>query len=307
MMPNSEQNNHTGDAENSSKAKEEQHLMAQAKEQFQIFVDGSGGAKTSQILTANMKLDELTGVTRQVYEPETLRVASGLFLMGSGDDDGDADDDEKLQHSLRLLDYRIGRSPVTNAQYAAFVQATEHRVPNHWVRNEIPAGKEVHPVVKVSWADAVAYCQWLSQATGKPYRLPTEAEWEKAARGSAGWIYPWGNGWVEQHCNTLEGGAGDTTPVGAFPAGASPYGLLDMVGNVWERCATEMGKPYPYDIAEDEWSSDYLAKTGVRVLRGGSFYHPQHNARCTYRGGDAGDGRHADLGFRVLISPIVEL
>ena len=168
------------------------------------------------------------------------------------------------------------------------------------------AGKEEHPVVKVSWADAVAYCQWLSQATGQPYRLPTEAEWEKAARGSAGRIYPWGNAWVEQQCNTSEDGPGDTTPVGAYPAGVSLYGLLDIVGNVWERCTTEMGKPYPYDVAEDEWSAASLAKTGVRVLRGDAWSHHRRNTRCAYRGGDAGDGRHAGLGFRVVVSPIRE-
>ena len=279
-------------------------MMKQAREQFQLLLDGSGVAETAQILTANRKLDELAGVNRQTFEPETLRVAAGPFLMGSSDDDGDADDDEKPQHSLTLPDYRIGRFPVTNAQYATFVQATDYRVPDHWEKRDIPTGKADHPVVKVSWADAVAYCQWLSQATGQPYRLPTEAEWEKAARGPEGRIYPWGNAWVEGQCNTSEGGPGDTTPVDAYPAGGSPYGLLDMVGNVWERCTTEMGKPYPYDVAEDEWSPTYLAKTGVRVLRGGSFYHPQHNARCTFRGGDAGDGRHADLSFRVLTSPI---
>ena len=90
-------------------------------------------------------------------------------------------------------------------------------------------------MANVSWYDVVTYCRWLSKVTGKPYRLPSEAEWEKAARGSEGWIYPWGNEWDEKLCNSLEGGKGGTSPVGMYsPAGDSPYDCADMAGNVWE-------------------------------------------------------------------------
>jgi formylglycine-generating enzyme required for sulfatase activity len=159
-------------------------------------------------------------------------------------------------------------------------------------------------VVYISWDDAVVYCRWLAKTTKKPYRLPTEAEWEKAARGTDGRIYPWGNKWDAKRCNTSEDGPGKTTPVGAYPAGASPYGLLDMTGNVWEWCATKWGKLYPYDATEDEWGDDYLKAGGYRVVRGGSFYGNQYFARCAVRYGDRpGDG--VDLrGFRVAVSPI---
>lgn len=130
----------------------------------------------------------------------------------------------------------IGKTPVTNAQYAAFVEATKRKVPKHWKRllrqDRIPSGKENHPVVNVSWYDAVAFCRWLSQETGQPFRLPTEAEWEKAARGADGRIYPWGD---EQLTNELCYLGSGTTPVGRYsPQGDSPYGCADMAGNVWE-------------------------------------------------------------------------
>ena len=100
---------------------------------------------------------------------------------------------EQPQHTVVLPDYRIGKHPVTNAQYLAFVQAAGHRAPRHWDDGRIPRGEEDHPVRWLWWQDAVDYCGWLAEVTGKPYRLPTEAEWEKAARGTDGRHYPWGN------------------------------------------------------------------------------------------------------------------
>jgi len=121
------------------------------------------------------------------------------------------------------------------------------------------------------WEDAVAYSKWLSGATGRIYRLPTEAEWEKAARGTDGRIYPWGNQWDWRLCNTREGGKTESTPVVAYPEGTSPYGLLDTAGNVPEWTATKQGKPYPYNVEEDEWAEEYLTGSAQRVLRGGSW------------------------------------
>jgi formylglycine-generating enzyme required for sulfatase activity len=136
-------------------------------------------------------------------------------------------------------------------------------------------------VVLVSWHDAVAYCNWLAEVTGKPYHLPSEAEWEKGGRGSDGRIYPWGNQWDAKRCNSEEGSKGGTTPVGAYPHGASPHGLLDMAGNVWEWTRSLWGedwqKPsfkYPYD--PDDGREDLNAPASVcRVLRGGSWYDLQ--------------------------------
>jgi formylglycine-generating enzyme required for sulfatase activity len=171
----------------------------------------------------------------QPFEPEMILIPAGEFLMGSDPSvDKDAWYSEQPQHTLYLPDYYLAETPVTNAQYAAFVQATDHTPPEHWVGGEPPEGKKDHPVVNVSWHDAMAYCRWLAGVTGKPYCLPSEAQWEKGARGSDGRIYPWGNQWDAERCNSWEGGKRDSTSVWAYPQGASPYGLLDMAGNVFE-------------------------------------------------------------------------
>jgi formylglycine-generating enzyme required for sulfatase activity len=108
-------------------------------------------------------------------------------------------------------------------------------VPDDWEDGQPPKEKLNHPVVNVSWYDACAYCRWLSQATGKAIGLPSEAEWEKTARGSQNKrVYRWGDTFDMLKCNCDELGLGDTTPVGVFPAGASPYGALDLAGNIWE-------------------------------------------------------------------------
>ena len=154
---------------------------------------------------------------------------------------------------------------MTNTQYLAFVEATGRKPPLHWEGGKPPGGKEDHPVVYVSWHHAMAYCQWLAKTTGRAYRLPSEAEWEKAARGGLrigkkdnpypDRIYPWGNERDEKRCNSGEGGLRGTTPVGQYsPGGDSPYGCVDMAGNVWEWTLSLWGKEldepdfkYPYD------------------------------------------------------------
>ncbi len=235
-------------------------------------------------------------------------IPAGEFLMGSDPNvDKMAQGEEQPQHRLYLPDYYMAKTPVTNAQYATFAQATGHRQPGHWKKGQPPAEKLDHPVVNVTWRDAVAYCNWLAKATGKPYRLPTEAEWEKAARGNDGRIYPWGNEWDEKRCNTHEGGLFDTTSVSIYPDGKNPYGLLDMAGNVWEWTISLWGddfeKPnfkYPYDPTDGrenmEAGDDLLC-----VLRGGSFLYLQDSARCAFRYRYFPDCRIYYLGFRVVV------
>ena len=162
-------------------------------------------------------------------------------------------------------------------------------------------------MVHVTWHDAVAYCRWLAKATGKPYRLPSEAEWEKAARGTDGRIYPWGDKWDSRRCNSKEGGPGDTTPVGAYLDGASSYGLLDMAGNVWEWTLSLWGKDwerpdfeYPYK-PEDGRENLEAGDSILRVLRGGSFHDSVRHVRCARRYGGVPDFRY--VGFRVVLAP----
>jgi formylglycine-generating enzyme required for sulfatase activity len=163
-------------------------------------------------------------------------------------------------------------------------------------------------VVHVSWHDAVAFCDWLSAFTGKPFRLPSEAEWEKGARGTDGRIYPWGNQWEPARCNTKESGRAEPTPVDAHPQGASPYALLDMAGNVyewtrslWGRKMKEPAYKYPYDPTDGREAMD--AGNGVmRVLRGGAFYYNARYARTAHRVKSFPDYRVRTRGFRVCIA-----
>jgi formylglycine-generating enzyme required for sulfatase activity len=209
-----------------------------------------------------------------------VRVPAGEFLMGSVvARDRDAKDRELPPHTVHVPDFYIGKYPVTNLQYEAFVQATGHRAPDYW-RGTIPAGKENHPVVYVTWHDALAFCVWLGREAGQPFRLPTEAEWEKAARGTDGRIYPWGDEPPDKgRCNFGET-VGDTTAIGRYsPQGDSPYGCADMAGNVWEWCQSLRG-PYPYQA--DDGRED-LEADSRRVLRGGSWRSSAPYVRCAYR------------------------
>jgi formylglycine-generating enzyme required for sulfatase activity len=113
-------------------------------------------------------------------------------------------------------------------------QAIGSKWTGDWAEGKLPPGKSDHPVNDVAWDEAMAYCRWLSDVTGRAYSLPSEAEWEKGARGTDGRIYPWGKQWDATRCNADKGDQDDTTPVDAYPQGASPYGVLDMAGNVWE-------------------------------------------------------------------------
>ncbi len=190
---------------------------------------------------------------------EIIYIPAGDFLMGSTDADKDANDNEKPQRKVYLDAYYIYKTEVTVAQYRKFCAATVRKMPN------APAWgwKENHPVVNVSWNDAKAYADWAGVV------LPTEAQWEKAARGTDGRIYPWGNDWDKKKCANYANSGEGTQPIGGFPMGASPYGVLDMAGNAWEWCGDRYGETY-YKTA--------LAKnptgpvTGnYRVLRGGSW------------------------------------
>ena len=236
----------------------------------------------------------------QPFEPEMVWIPAGPFLMGSDTGvDSDARDIEQPQHILYLPDYYIARTPVTNAQYLACVQATDCQPPEHWKSKTPPKGEEDHPVTWISWHEAVDYCEWLAEVTRRPYRLPSEAEWEKAARGTDGRLYPWGNEWDAERCNTLETGGEGTTPVGAYGGrGDSPYGCTDMAGNVWEWTGSLYGT-YPYDPGDGREEMD--AK-GRRVVRGGSFLNSRVLARCAYRPGYF-PGRRMSYGCRVACSP----
>ena len=208
-----------------------------------------------------------------------VEIPAGEFLHG----------EDKQPFTLER--FKIGKYPVTNAQYKRFLDANprypvpyvdaDWARPYNWDREKrtYPEDKANYPVVLVHWEDAQAYCQWAGK------RLPTEQEWEKAARGTDGREWPWGDEFSNDKANTRDGGIGHTTPVGCYPGGASPYGCLDMAGNVWEWTAT----------SRDE---------DTKVVCGGSWFSVSENARCAYRDWLYPDLRSHFVGFRIAESQL---
>lgn len=261
--------------------------------------------------------------------PDTVTVPAGTFIHGSDRAEREAAyrlDEAAYGHSVTREqqwyegeperafsttgEFSISRMPVTNAQYAAFVNATGHRLPDvdekTWATHglihpysstrrfawryasdgrtaEPPTGRAEHPVVLVAYADAQAYAEWLSRESGRRWRIPSEGEWEKAARGPDGRRFPWGDRFDPQRLNSHDRGSFDTVPVGSFPAGASPYGALDMAGQVFEWTATAGGD-------------------GRHVVKGGSWDDKGCGVcRPAARHARPDALRHILIGFRVVV------
>ena len=266
------------------------NLIEWAERSGRIFelIDGAhadlpGNAGIQQVWEASQAWRKPAAVSapstaKPPVEFDWVTVRAGVFLMGSDKEkDKFAYDDELPQHQVNLPVFRIARVPVTNAQYEKFVDATGYATPDHWQHGRIPPGKENHPVVYVSWHDARAFCQWAG------VRLPTEAEWEKAARGTDGRIYPWGNEPPDENRCNFNKNVGDTTPVGKYPKGASPYGVLDMAGNVWEWTSSKY-QSYPYKADDGRESPE---GSDLRTLRGGSFLNSPRLTTCAAPSGSA--------------------
>jgi len=216
-----------------------------------------------------------------------IEIPAGPFTMGS--DTGDPD--EAPVHEVDLPAFEIDQLEVINADFAQFVEATGYQTDaekegrsKNW--RDDAEGKDNHPVVRVSWNDAVAYCEWLGK------RLPTEAEWEKAARGTDGRTYPWGNEWDPSKANVKETGLRGTAAVGSFGTGVSPYGVEDMAGNVWEWTA-DWYEPYPGST----YDSEYFGQK-FQVVRGGGWFEMADAVRTTNRDLTSPTAANDDIGFR---------
>lgn len=255
--------------------------------------------------------------TYPIPVPELVYIPPGTFWMGSSDHDHAAAKDEKPLHRVYLDGYWIGRYPVTVGEYAAFIddlnrqQGSKPRKAN---QNSLPGvlrihihmqSREYHPVTDVSWMEAITYCRWLSSSTRRCFSLPTEAQWEKAARGSEAneeeeRIYPWGNQVPDRSKCNIANWFGDTTPVGKFsPRDFSPYECADMSGNVLEWC----GDWYRADVYTH---STCRNPTGpihgtVQVLRGGCWCYPPVFARIASRLWLNPLCRYDMIGFRVVM------
>ena len=200
--------------------------------------------------------------TKYGAEPNPMvTIPAGKFTMGTDE----RLSDEGPQHEVYLDAFKIDKYEVTNLQYKKFIDETGRRSPSHFRNRTYPEGKVDHPVTFVSWQDAKAYCEWAGK------RLPTDKEWEKAARGTDGRTYPWGNDFAIENANTpirwqsLDK-FGDTLPIGAFPKGVSPYGLYDMSGNVWE-WTESWYQAYP---GNKTFSESYGER--YKTLKGGSWF-----------------------------------
>lgn len=236
-------------------------------------------------------------------EIDWIEIAAGPFLMGA----------TNFSCTLLTAPYRISRYPITVAQYQRFVQAGGYNDSRHWTaagwawRQQLerqgpatyaaPHLSPTLPITGVSWYEAIAFCHWLSAETGETVNLPSEAQWERAARHTDGRTYPWGDDFAATRCNMRDSGLAQPSPVGLFPTGHAACGAADLAGNVWEWCATPWRSTYEADAhAVDN------AQTGVerRVLRGGSWANEQHLVRCAHRHRNYPDHWGPNVGFRVV-------
>jgi formylglycine-generating enzyme required for sulfatase activity/class 3 adenylate cyclase/energy-coupling factor transporter ATP-binding protein EcfA2 len=243
-----------------------------------------------------------------------VEVPAGACWIGSAA--GGAYSDELPQSYVWFPAFRIMKYPITQAQFAEFVREKGYPAPGSedfpeysWRDRRPPRGRENHPVVLVSFADAVAFCNWLSGKLGLNVRLPTEGEWEYAAKGpqpeeERERMYPWGDLFDQEKSNTSEARIHGTSPVGMFPHGRRAGGAHDMSGNVWEWTAS-VYKDYPYRRDEDDWGRPHTDLKAIRAVRGGSWHLSQHPARCSSRIGYLPWRRYIYLGFRCW-SPILK-
>ena len=264
---------------------------------------------------------------------EMVLIPAGEFLMGTDPEDHDETSAlegpaaaqrhlrlrESPQHTVELEAYLIGKHPITIGQYQAFMAATGHSPPYAMPQADDPQAT-YRPICFVSWQDANAFCRWLSSETGEAFRLPTEAEWERAARGTDGRTYPWGEAPLRAEyqspsmfcptdpcgqeqtipiwrCNCA-GAVGEPTDVRAYPDAASPCGCLDMAGNVWEWCADWFNPEYYRDAPRENPTGPPRGMN--RVIRGGAYDSGPDTVRCAARFYDRADGPpFFPCGFRV--------
>ena len=280
------------------------------------------GKKQDKVVGDSSSMPVATG--RQLFEPEMVAIPSGTFIIGCklGRDDveGGCAYLEKPAHEVSISAFHLAKTEVTVAQFSAFVEATGYKTSAEtagsclsltdngnwddfkgylWRQLGFKQGDD-HPVACISWNDTQAYLKWLNQATGKHYRLPTEAEWEYAARGGRESAYSWGNETGKGSANCAHEFCGDkfeyTSPVSSFAANG--YGLYDMGGNVWEWCQDDYGI-YAAEAQQDPLGKKIGSIGSFRILRGGSWGEMLWSMRSAYRSNGTPDYRSSDAGFRV--------
>ncbi len=276
--------------------KRDYEVLEKSRQRLIDIIESDANASIEERFTSGEILGILGDSRLKDIEANFVEVSAGEFTRGSESEE--AYDDEKPIRRIYVDAFEISKYPVTNGEYRKFVEAGGYKNQEYWTpegwewksEEEIVEPEYWHdrqwnganfPVVGVSWYESVAYAEWLSKETGRRYRLPTEAEWEKAARGTDGREYPWGAKIDKNKCNYDECGLDRTSPVGIFPLGESPFGCFDMSGNVWEWCANWFTEDY-YKKSLDK-NPTGPEKGGDRVLRGGSWGGFARNCRAAYR------------------------
>jgi serine/threonine-protein kinase len=228
-----------------------------------------------------------------VGKPVLVDIPAGVFQMGRND----SLPTEAPAHQVTINGFSMDKTEVTNAEYGRFVGETNHTPPQQWGNVTPPVGLELLPVSNVSYEDAVAFAEWRSKRDGASYRLPTEDEWEYAARnGDKDNLYPWGNTWAVGRAATLEAGVGKEQPVGTYPQGSNRWGVQDLIGNVWEWTSTKAslypGNPLKLPAQNKDWI----------VARGGGYSSPANKVSGPMRDWFAPNYKNPVLGFRLVKS-----
>jgi toxoflavin biosynthesis protein ToxD len=228
-------------------------------------------------------------------KPEQVKIEGGTFEMGLKDVSGKTPYDlgQYPAHQVTVKSFSMDKTEVTNAEYADFVSASKYGPPSYWRGGKPPSGQERWPVTNVSLADAVAFAEWRSKRDGLKYRLPTDEEWEYAARnGTQNTLYPWGNQWLDDRANV---DANSLRPVASYPQGSSRWGVQDLIGNVWEWTSTPAA-PYPGNTL-------LSIEKGQMIIRGGGYSDNSHGAdaiTATRRSWAPPRAKEVGLGFRLV-------
>ena len=248
----------------------------------------------SEVPTANANVEPLATPEIKLAPAGEIRITSGEITI-SGEIRLPSKIDKKVPlRRVSVDEFLIGETEVTNAQYAAFISSTGHAPPIGWDNADFVPRKKDDPVAGVTWSDANDYCTWLSEELAVEVRLPTEAQWIRAARGDTGFKFPWGNDW-DKNASPNADKIGNVFPVKSLTAGRSPFGVYEMVGNVWE---------WMDDLAVDEFNEPILSdESKLRIIKGGSAFEDNQkfmtiDARLTYPEEKA----FTMLGFRYVIN-----
>jgi formylglycine-generating enzyme required for sulfatase activity/serine/threonine protein kinase len=228
-----------------------------------------------------------------VIKPDLIEIPAGAFQLGRND----SLQTEAPAHQVTINAFSMDKNEVTNAEYARFVSEANHTPPQQWGSVTPPAGEELLPVSNVSYDDAVAFAAWRSQRDKVTYRLPTEEEWEYAARnGDKDNLYPWGNAWAPGRAVTLESGVAKEQRVGNYPQGGNRWGVQDLIGNVWEWTSSKASLYPGSKLKLQDNQKDWI------VVRGGGYGSPANKVSATMRDWFAPNYKNPVLGFRLVKS-----